>query len=170
MRPVEAQEAHPENPHGYDGATPPLQDLAGLKARLSPVYSALETARNNLRTTVAAMTPLATALDHDEYLAPQPGWAALVTALRPQLRAIVPYGFVEAMPVAAQTLTRAVALDAHRQAAAVEALLTARLEEASGLLDISFTGVPADAAAAGARVAARLDAYTRAGQALLGSD
>ena len=170
MRPVEAQEAHPENPQGYDGAASPLSDLAGLKARLDAVYNTLEIARDNLRTTVTAMTPLAKALEDDEQLALQPAWPALIAALRPVLRAIVPYGFVEAMPVAVQTLTAAVAIEAHKQGAAVDALLTARLEEADKLLKISFTGAPADAAAAAARIASRLDAYTRAGQALLGSD
>src|SRR5262249_44284448 len=59
MRSTEAQDAHPENPQGYDGAAPPLKDLAGLKARLESVHAALTSERASLGALVASAQPLA---------------------------------------------------------------------------------------------------------------
>jgi hypothetical protein len=176
MRPVEAQDAHIENPQGYDGAAAPLLDLADVKTRLEQAHASLTAEQAALSTIVTAMEPLAEDLDADETLPVQAAWTVLVTQLRPRLRRLLRYGIVEAMPTSGQTtLTRPVVLDVLTQAVAVEAIVKGKLAEARVGLDVAFTDpLPADLADAdrerGRRVGVRFEAYTAAGRTLLGSD
>jgi hypothetical protein len=176
MRPTEAQDAHPENPQGYDGPTAPLSDLTELKTRLEGAHAALAAHHTQLQSLLAAMQPLADALDNNPALPIQAAWTTLVPQLRARLRAILLFGVHEAMPSGGAEITRPL-IDGHvAQAAAVELILQTRLAEARTLLDISFAGVTLDpdpheeARKQGARVAARLDAYSRAARLLLGDE
>ena len=107
MRPTEAQDAHPENPNGYDGAAVPLKDLAELKGRIEKAHSVLATAKAALDPMIVAMKPLADALEKDETLAVQPGWSLLIPPLRAQLREIALFGIPEALPADGFTISRA---------------------------------------------------------------
>jgi hypothetical protein len=177
MRPTEAQGAHPENPNGYDGSAAPLKDLAELKARVESAHAALTVHSTLLQTLVAAMEPLADALEQDPELAVQPAWTGLIPQVRAALRAIMLFGVPEAMPSSGLTISRALVSTDAAQAAAVQLTVAHKLAQARKLLDITFPATPPpppdpiDAArATGARVAARLDAYTEAARLLLGNE
>jgi hypothetical protein len=175
MRPTEAQTAHPENPHGFDGSAAPLKDLAELKARVESAHAALATQNALLQPLVTTMTPLATALEEDPELAVQPAWTALVPKLRAALRAVVLFGVPEAVPSSGLTISAALATRDAAQTAAVQLTVARKLAQARALLDKTFTSPPlpdpaAEARAAGARLGARLEAYTEAARLLLGHE
>jgi hypothetical protein len=175
MRATEAQNAHPENPNGYDAAAGPLKDLGELRVRIDAAHGALKAEQGTLQTLVTTMQPLAEALAKDATLAIQPAWTTLVPKVRTQLRAIFAYGVLESMPFVGQTLSRALVSEAYTQASGVNTLLQKKLAAARALLDISFPDpLPAapDAAATerGRRAHARLEAYSSAAHELFGAD
>jgi hypothetical protein len=176
MRPTEAQNAHPENPGGYDGATGPLKDLDELKQRLEAAYAALKDAMADLEGSIAVMQPLADALEADPALAVQTAaWSAVLPQLRDQLRAIERFGVPEAMPTWTVAVTRPLVLSAFTQASAVKRVVDKRHKDARANLDIAFTeplppGPDAALQERGRRVTARLGAYQEAARLVLGSD
>ena len=175
MRPTEAQHAHPENPNGYNGAVPPLKDLADLKSRIEAAFTALDTHNALLQPLVVSMRPLAAALDQDATLPIQPAWVGLVAQTRVELRAILLFGIPEALPPDTVTLSRPLVAAVFAQASAVVAIVKRKLTTARELLDRAFPNPlppdPADAAREiGARVTARFTAYSDAAQLLLGPD
>ncbi|MEP7012244.1 MAG: hypothetical protein ABJC13_18125 [Acidobacteriota bacterium] len=175
MRPTEAQHAHPENPNGTDGATAPLKDLGELKGRLEAAHTALTAIQAQLQARVATLAPLAEALEKDPDLAVQPAWSALVPQLRTILRSLILFGMPEALPSDGLAISRALVRTDFAQAASVQHLVEERLARSRELLDTAFPapppGDPAEVARAmGARVAARMDAYTEAARLLLGAD
>jgi hypothetical protein len=174
-RSIEAQNAHPENPQGFDGAAPPLQNLGELKSRLESAHAALKTAHAQLSTVEAAMTLLIKDLDDNPSLPPQPGWTALVAQGRVHLRTVLQFGVPEAMPSGGATISDVLVREQDGQVRAVSAIVKAKLDTARALLDIAFTDpLPTEpralAAEQGRRVTARLDAYAQAAKELLGSD
>ena len=175
MCPTEAQDAHPENPNGYDGTGVPLKDLAELKGRIENAHSALAGHHAALTPLIVAMKPLADALDADPKLAAQAGWSVLIPALRNHLRAIALFGMPEALPADGFTLSRALVSTEFAQAEAVQRSIAQKLAEARTLLDIAFaTPLPSDAAdaarALGGRVTARFESYSQAARVLLGPE
>ncbi len=175
MRPTEAQHAHPENPNGTDGAAAPFQDLAELKSRLEAAHAGLTALHAQLQSRVAALDPLAEALENDPDLAVQPAWSALVPQLRVILRGLILFGMPEALPSDGLALTRASVRTDFAQAASVLHLVKEKLARSRELLDMAFPAPPPGdpavvARAMGARVAARMDAYSEAARLLLGAD
>jgi hypothetical protein len=175
MRPTEAQSAHPDNPNGYDGSAAPLKDLAELKARVESAHAALTAQDTLLQPLVATMQPLVEKLEADADLVVQPQWTGLIPQLRKALRAIVLFGVPEAMPSSGLEISRALVTRDAAQAEAVQLTVARKLAQARTLLDKTFTAPPLtdpieEARAMGARVTARLDAYTEAARLLLGSE
>lgn len=175
MRPTEAQSAHPDNPNGYDGSAAPLKDLAELKARVEKTHAALTLLDTQLQLLVAATAPLARDLEEDPALAVQPAWTGLIPQVRKTLRAIVLFGVPEAMPSSGLEISRGLVTRDAAQAAAVQLTAARKLAQARTLLDLTFAAPPLpdpdeEARAQGARLAARLDAYTEAARLLLGNE
>jgi hypothetical protein len=176
MRPTEAQDAHPDNPQGHDGAAAPLKDLGELKARIESAHAALTADSVALQGLIASMQPLEVALEADPTLPVQVvQWTPLLAALRTRLRSVLRHGIPAAMPVGGVAVTRSLVATALIQGIAVKKIIDDRLAASRTALDISFTDpLPVTAAEAaretGRRVEARLESYLTAARLLLGSE
>lgn len=167
--------ADPADPTGSASGDPRLVAFADLTSRLDAATAALAAANNNLQVALTNAGPLLAGLDADPATIADPGWPALLDALRVALFALAPFGIPEAVPADGVTVTAALVAKLTGQAQAVQALVSRRMAVAAPLRATAFASpLPPDEPARSGESARRNDtlraAYLEAARALLGTD